>query len=319
MFKAAAYLKWRYKKKNKLVNNRESNIMSLNISNIPTCRRVNQDAFDIQEKNIGASKKDTKSPPSRNKIKNLSSFENNQYKSSPPSKSTGFFRAVVSKFINYLTGTFGKKMGCTNLNYWLSGIFSENNGWETKSTFTNGGTIQIGCRSQQRDDVTYVVSSPSHDLPENNSVQALLSGGRSAAQTLSEIKKIYSKEKVKALIPIAQSNTLGCFGTRGHFVLLEVDMNAGNILSAKIHDSKGILIDMFYNGSKHLTKQLLAEKSLNLEKTFSVTTNNRSEQSLFNGNDCGRYTAYYAATIIEEGNLIKASTTNAKAFFSKYF
>lgn len=305
--------------KNKLVNNGECKAMSLNISNIPTCHPVNQDTFDIPQTNVGTSKKYTKSPPSQNQQKNLSSFANSEYKTSPPSNSTGFFRTMASKFINYLTGTFGKKMGCTNLNYKLSGIFATNNGWETKSTFTNGGTTQIGCRSQQRDGVTYVVSAPSHDLLDNNSIQASLSGGRSAAQTLIEIKNTYAKEKVKALIPIAQSNTLGCFGPRGHFVLLEVDMNGGNILSAKIHDSKGILIDMFYNGAKHLTKQLLAEKSLNLEKNFSVTAHHRSEQSLFNGNDCGRYTAYYAATIVEEDNLLKTSAANAKIFFNKHF
>lgn len=293
--------------------------MSLNISNIPTYYPVNQDGFDIPKTNIGVSKQYTKSPPSQNEQKNLPSFENNGYKTSPSYKSSGFFHTMVSKFINYVTGTFGKKMGCANLNHKLNSIFSKNNGWETKSTFINGGIVQIGCRSQQRDDVTYVVSAPCHDLLENNSMQALLSGGRSAAQTLSEIKNTYPKEKVKALIPIAQSNTLGCFGTRGHFVLLEVDMNVGNILSAKIHDSKGGLIDMFYNGSNHLTKQLLADKPLNLEKHFSVTANHRSEQSLFNGNDCGRYTAYYAATIIKEGNLLKASAANAKTFFSKHF
>lgn len=237
----------------------------------------------------------------------------------PPSPQNHGFCAWVSNFIHYLSGTFGEKLGCTQLNSALNSIFTPKEGWEAKSTFEYGGTIQVGCRSKQVDGITYVVAAPAHDLPTDDSVQAMLSGGRSAVQTLHEIQTTYPRGDVKVFIPIAQSNTLGCFGTRGHFVLLEADWVDGKIESAKIHDSKGGLLDTFYMGAQHLTKQLLREHLLDLPKGFEVTAEHYGDQSLFNGNDCGRYAAYYAATLIKKGDLSGSCSGAAQTFFKKHF
>ncbi|WP_236851504.1 hypothetical protein [Candidatus Sodalis pierantonius] len=237
---------------------------------------------------------------------------------SPCIESKGFCSWMCSLF-NYLTGTFGEKLRCSQLNITLDSIFNQKNGWKTDSTFEYGGTIQTAWRSKQVGGTKYLVTAPAHDLPDENTVQAQLSGGRSTARTLGEIKDIYSNAYLKVLVPIAQSNTLGCFGPRGHFVLLEVTINDGNIQSAQLHDSKAGLIDAFYDGAEHLTKQLRTHDSLSLSKDFFVTTEHRGEQSLFNGNDCGRYTAYYANKITNEGNLLNANIADARYFFKNYF
>lgn len=236
--------------------------------------------------------------------------------SKPPSTKKSDFCSWMRDFFNCLTGIFGEKLSCSKLNSALNDIFNPTNGWQAKAHFEFGGTNQVGYRSKQKDGITYIVSSACHDLTNPNPMQDLLSGGRTAAQTLNEIKKAYPHEQVKVLVPIAQSNKF-CGSTRGHFVLLEVDMHAGKIQSAKIHDSKGPLLDTFYNGARHLTKQLLAEKELGLDKDFAVTSEHLGHQALLNGKDCGRFTAYYADKIIDD-NLSNANAKDARAFFARY-
>lgn len=235
--------------------------------------------------------------------------------SNPPSPEKSGFCAWMRDFFNYLTGTFGEKLAPSKLNSALDDIFSKNNQWQHEAPFENGGVMQTGYRSKQIDNTTYIVSSACHDLTNANETTNQLSGGRSTTQTLHEIKNAYPHQQVKALIPIAQSNKL-VFSTRGHFVLLEVDINAGKIQSAKIHDSKGGLLDTFYCGAKHLTKQLLADENLGLDKNFAVTSEHLGHQAMLNSNDCGRYAAYYAEKIIKDGNLSQANAVNARSFFA---
>lgn len=237
--------------------------------------------------------------------------------SKPPSPEKSGFCSWMRNFFNYLTGTFGEKLTPSKLNSALDDIFSKSNQWQHEAPFYNGGVEQTGYRSKQIDNRTYIVSSACHDLTNASETKSQLSGGRSAAQTLDEIKNAYPHQQVKALIPIAQSNQFG-LSTRGHFVLLEVDMNAGKIQSAKIHDSKGGLLDTFYRGATHLTEQLRADVRLNLAEDFAITTEYHGDQSLFNGNDCGRFTAYYADKIIHN-NLSKANAVDAQAFFAQNF
>jgi len=256
--------------------------------------------------------------PSMNDWSDLSATESSistEYRQ-PPSPQESGFCSWVRNLLNYLTGTFGEKLSCSKLNSALNDIFSPKNGWVHKGHFEYGGTNQVGYRSKQIEGVTYIVSAPCHDLTNTNSMQDLLSGGRTAAKTLSEIKNIYPEDKVKILIPIAQSNKFG-FSTRGHFVLLEVDIQEGNIQSAKIHDSKGGLLDNFYSGAKHLVKQLLADENLGLTKDFAITTEYHRDQNFFNNSDCGRYTVYHAHKIIENGRLSEANARDASSFFEK--
>ncbi|ACQ67316.1 hypothetical protein HDEF_0570 [Candidatus Hamiltonella defensa 5AT (Acyrthosiphon pisum)] len=234
----------------------------------------------------------------------------------PPSPQESGFCSWVRNLLNYLTGTFGEKLSCSKLNSALNDIFSPENGWVHKGHFEYGGTNQVGYRSKQIEGVIYIVSAPCHDLSNPDTQQHVLSGGRNAAQMLSEIKNTYPNDEVKILIPVAQSNKFGFSEKRGHFVLLEVDMQEGKCQSAKIHDSKGGLLDTVYRGAKHLKKQLLADKNLSLTKNFAINTEYHGHQSVFNGNDCGRYSAYYANKIIEKRNLSEA--TDARPFFEKH-
>lgn len=237
----------------------------------------------------------------------------------PPCPENKGFSSWITRFINYFSDTFGDKLTCTQLNDSLNSVFSQKNEWEANLPFEYGGTLQVGCRSKQKGGVTYVVSAPSHDLMDKNSIQAMLSGGRSAATSLGEIQSHYSQGQVKAFVPIAQSNTCGYFGSRGHFVLLEVSINDGKIESAKLHDSKNGFIDTFYDGAAHLTKQLLSHKNLHLDENFSVTVEHHGDQALLNGSDCGRYVTYYASTLIDEGNLSGVNSLSTREFFKKYF
>lgn len=235
----------------------------------------------------------------------------------PPSPEKSGFCSWMRNFFNYLTGTFGEKLTPAKLNFALDDIFSKSNQWQHEAPFYNGGVEQTGYRSKQIDNTTYIVSSACHDLTNASETKSQLSGGRSAAQTLHEIKNAYPHQQVKALIPIAQSNQFG-LSTRGHFVLLEVDMNAGKIQSAKIHDSKGGLLDTFYSGAAHLTEQLHKAEGLDLAENFAITTEYHGDQSLFNGNDCGRFSAYYADKIIHN-DLSQANAVDARAFFEQNF
>ncbi|MFS1539218.1 MAG: hypothetical protein ACL7BU_11735 [Candidatus Phlomobacter fragariae] len=235
----------------------------------------------------------------------------------PPSPEKSDFCSWMRNFFYYLTRTFGEKLTPSKLNFALDDIFSKSKQWKHEAPFYNGGIEQVGYRSKQIDNTTYIVSSASHDLTNASETENQLSGGRSAAQALHEIKKIYPHQQLKILVPIAQSNKFG-FNTRGHFVLLQVDMNAGKIQAAKIHDSKGSLLDTFYNGAAHLTEQLRADEGLSLAKNFAITIKYHGDQSLFNGNDCGRFTAYYADKIIDD-NLSNANVVDARVFFNRNF
>lgn len=237
----------------------------------------------------------------------------------PPAPESNKLCTWISKLFNYLTGTFGEKLSPSRLNSTLDALFTPQDDWAQGPSFEHGGIEQTAWRAKQSAGVTYVVSAPAHDLQDENSSQAQLSGGRSTAQTLEEITAAYTSGSVKALIPIAQSNQLGCFGIRGHFVLLEVNIDEGKIQSAQIHDSKSNFIDAFYDGADYLTQQLRGNVNLGLGEDFAVTSEHRGEQSLLNGKDCGRYAAYYASTIVNQGDLSQAKKTDAKAFFKQHF
>ncbi|WP_291970349.1 hypothetical protein [Candidatus Symbiopectobacterium sp.] len=231
----------------------------------------------------------------------------------------GDFRARIVEIVRVLTDTHGEKLTCSGLNLHLDTLFSEKRGWTTvKGTSAYTPIEQTVYRSTQIGNTTYLVSAPAHDLLDEHSNEAILSGGHSAAVLLEEIKKEFPTGNVKALMPIAQSNPLGCFGSRGHFVLCEVDINEGIISAITLHDSKAGLIDGFYKGDKHLKKQLLNHESLGLDKKFILTTQHHGHQHLFNGNDCGRYTLYYADAIVNNGSLTGASAKDAMAFFSQH-
>ncbi|HGJ5876983.1 MAG TPA: hypothetical protein ACHBX0_12300 [Arsenophonus sp.] len=239
-----------------------------------------------------------------------------EFSNSPTPEKSGFC-SWVRNFFNYLTGTHGEKLSPVKLNFALDDVFCQEKGWKHEHHFENGGVNQVGLRSQQLGGKTYIVSSACHDLTNPTPTKNDLSGGRTVAQTLNEIKNTYPNGEVKTLIPIAQSNEFG-FSTRGHFVLLEVDINTGKIQSVKIHDSKNPLLNYFYDGAQHLTKQLLADENLALDKNFIVTSEHLGHQVMLNGNDCGRYAAYYAYKIINDGDLAGANATEARTFFTKH-
>lgn len=231
----------------------------------------------------------------------------------------GDFCARIAEIFRVLTDTHGEKLTCSQLNLQLDTLFSKEQGWTPlKRTSAYTGIEQTVYRSRQIEDITYLVFAPTHDLLDEHSNTATLSGSHSAATMLEEIKKEFPTGNVKTLLPIAQSNPLGCFGLRGHFVLCEVEINEGIISTITLHDPKAGLIDAFYKGGNHLKRQLFNHDALELDKQFILNSHHHGHQHLFNGNDCGRYTLYYADTIVKTGSLTEASAKDAMAFFSKH-
>ncbi|MCW2475838.1 MULTISPECIES: hypothetical protein [unclassified Symbiopectobacterium] len=229
----------------------------------------------------------------------------------------GDFRARIVEIFRVLTDTHGEKLTCSQLNLQLDALFSKEEGWtHLKGTSTYTTVEQTVYRSRQIEDTTYLITAPAHDLLDDRSNEAIRSGGHSAAALLEEIKKEFTRGNVKTLMPIAQSNPLGCFGLRGHFVLCEVDIHEGKIQTITLHDPKAGLIDGFYKGDKHLNRQFLNHESLGLDKKGILTAQHHGHQHLLNGNDCGRYTLYYVDTIVKTGSLTQASAKEAMAFFT---
>ncbi|MFT8210834.1 MAG: hypothetical protein ACMZI0_10145 [Symbiopectobacterium sp.] len=226
------------------------------------------------------------------------------------------FCSRVVELFNVLTKTYGEKLTCSQLNRELDNVFNQQYDWTAETSFEYGGTRQTGYRSKQLNDITCLVCAPAHDLLDESSNAAQRSGGRSAASVLEEIKNNFPTGQIRTLIPIAQSNPLGCFGPRGHFALCEVDINDGKISTITLHDSKAGLVDAFYHGAEHLKEQFLAKENLGLDKQFILNTQHHGHQHLLNGNDCGRYTIYYANIIAEAGSLTDASVKAAREFFS---
>lgn len=226
------------------------------------------------------------------------------------------FCSKIVEIFNKLTGINGEKLTCSQLNKALDSRFSQQDGWTAEAQFDYGGTTQTGYRSKQLNGITFLITAPAHDLLDEDTMAAQLSGGRAAAFVLNEIKDRYPSGQVKTLIPIAQSNPLGYFGPRDHFVLCEVDINEGIISAVTLHDSKAGLVDAFYHGANHLNAQLLAKESLELNKQFIINPHYHGHQHLLNGNDCGRFAVYYAETITTAGSLENASTEGSTRFFT---
>jgi len=237
--------------------------------------------------------------------------------------SSGFV-AWVGKLIDYLSGVFGERMTAPQLNKALGDIFSTENGWEM---FDCAGQEQASHMSKILGGTTYVVSAVSHDRPDYGSVESITTGAPPVATTLVNIKNQYKKGDVKVLIPIAQANNYGpsgIFGMRGHLVLLEADIENGVLTKATLHDSKGGLLDHIYHGADRLNT-LLHNENIKTSANFSLNVDYRGEQSLFNGKDCGRFTAYYAHKITEQGTLENKGTlentsrAGARDFFTQHF
>lgn len=191
----------------------------------------------------------------------------------------GDFRARIVEIFRVLTDTHGEKLTCLELNLQLDTLFSKEEGWTPLKRESDYVSIERTVyRSRQIKDTTYLISAPAHDLLDERSNEAIRSGGHSAAILLEEIKKEFPTGNVKTLMPIAQSNPLGYFGLRDHFVLCEVDINEGIISAITLHDPKAGLIDGFYKGDKHLKKQLLNHESLGLDKKFILTAQHSTAQ-----------------------------------------
>ncbi|HHX8748378.1 TPA: hypothetical protein ACVPFL_000495 [Morganella morganii] len=227
------------------------------------------------------------------------------------------FCSWLHSFINRLLGIFGEKLSPGQLNRSLDSIFSEDKGWRQNRDANAWGVEQTVFRVKESAGIAYIVCATTHDLPESDSVAAHMAGGRSLLQTFTALADAYQQGPAKALIPVAQSNTYGPFGPRGHFTLLEADIDNGIIQSAVLHDPKGGFVDMFYGGAGRLTAILRKENLIGDD--FSVTVEHRGDQSLLNGNDCGRFAAYYAAKITAEGGLDCADKKGAVAFFAEHF
>ncbi|WP_253384095.1 hypothetical protein [unidentified bacterial endosymbiont] len=220
-------------------------------------------------------------------------------------------------FLNKLIGVFGEKLSPGQLNRCLDRIFSEDKGWTKNGSFTVGGVEQTLFRVKESAGTTYIICAPAHDLAESGSCAAHMAGGRSFLQTYNALTAAFPQGQIKVLIPVAQSNTYAFSGPRGHFTLLEVDMNNRTIQNAVLHDSKGGFVDLFYGGAERIT-EIFRNDGLT-GNDFSVTVEHRGEQGLLNGNDCGRFAAYYAKQIIAEGGLGKANKKSAYAFFATHF
>ncbi|MFM0610033.1 hypothetical protein PQR05_36535 [Paraburkholderia sediminicola] len=157
-------------------------------------------------------------------------------------------------------------------------------------------------RSQLIGDVQYVITSVAHDLPINcNCMQSAQSGGIHAAELLHNLLRDYPGESMRVLLPIAQSNSY-IWGQRAHFILLDVKIELGKLIFAKIHDPKPWTIWSHYDGGAMLAEQIRKYSSqeglgLNLESGFGITTTNYGHQGILNNHDCGRYCAYYAKII----------------------
>ena len=257
---------------------------------------------------------------SSNEATPLTRQEQEQFASIVKDPENRGFYPWLRSFINRLLGVFGEKLSPGQLNRCLDNIFSNENEWQHKGSFEVGGVFQTLFREKQFAGNTYVVCAATHDLQESesDSIAAHMSGGRSLIQTFAALDGAYPEGSVKALIPIAQSNTYGPFGARGHFTLLEVDIDNGMIKNAVLHDSKGGFVDTFYDGAGRLT-EILHKANLVGDDSFSVAVEHRGEQSLLNGNDCGRFAAYYAAKIITDENLTNANKKDAGAFFKEHF
>lgn len=229
------------------------------------------------------------------------------------------FGAWLQSFIHRLLGIFGEKMSPGELTTGLDKIFSEDKGWEHKGSFPIGGTERTAFRVKVCGGETHVVCATAHDLKESGTTAAQLAGGRSVSDTLKELTAAYPTGSLKALIPIAQSNTYGPFGPRGHFTLLEVNITDGAAQKAILHDSKGGFVDWFYGGAERLTEIFRQEGLAQTGPDFSVEVEHRGEQSLLNGKDCGRFASYYADQIAQHGSLQEASREGAEAFFAANF
>ncbi|MCU6224655.1 hypothetical protein [Morganella morganii] len=227
------------------------------------------------------------------------------------------FCSWLHSFINRLLGIFGEKLSPDQLNQSLDSIFSEDKEWQQNRDVNAWGVKQTVLRVKESAGIAYIVCATTHDLPESDSVAAHMAGGRSLLQIFTALADACQQGSAKALIPVAQSNTYGPFGPRGHFTLLEADIDNGIIQSAVLHDPKGGFVDMFYGGAGRLTAILRKENLIGDD--FSVTVEHRGDQSLLNGNDCGRFAAYYAAKITAEGGLDCADKKGAVAFFAEHF
>lgn len=268
------------------------------------------------------------------------------------------FGAWLMRLIDRLIGVFGQKLTPTALNASLTSI-CESNKWSTYGSAATGGEYQTNTKGvaqfhyKQVGDTTYVMMPTAHDLKDSdNDAKKMQAGGKSISDVLNTVQnnldKLPSSANFKILIPVAQANDVGPFGQRGHFVLLEVDatykgkyenkktaVGAGReviyetknkidkdekkieISKATLHDPKGGLLDYAYDGMTHVT-QRLAETGM-LNGHFSSNVEYQGQQSLLNGNDCGRFTAYYAHEIAENGSLTKSSRESAVDFFNTNF
>ncbi|PHV13242.1 hypothetical protein [Chitinimonas sp. BJB300] len=232
---------------------------------------------------------------------------------------TAYLVDMIIRIAQTLTGSYGSKMSSHQMNMALDRIFSQADDWKCSESRNGNGLPDF--RSKSLENTRYVVSSSCHDLPESGSVFQR-GGSLSVPKVLLDICNAYPVGDVRALLPVAQGNDLGCFGPRGHFTLFDVKIENGKIISAELIDSKGGLIDHFYNGKEKLKDLILGSDGLGcnglegkVAKEFSVVTTYLGHQGLLNGNDCGRHVVYAADTIVEKDSLKNASSNEARQFF----
>ena len=144
--------------------------------------------------------------------------------------------------------------------------------------------------------ITHIVANPCHDLPANASARLRnQSAESSVAECLAAICLHHPENTVVVQIPVCQDNPLG-INRRGHFALLNARIENGCLKTAVLVDSKAGLLDLFYDGARHLSDQSreVPEVRIDAPDTFEIRTQYLGDQALINGTDCGRFAVKHA-------------------------
>lgn len=199
----------------------------------------------------------------------------------------------LRKFFDDLLG-YGDRLKPSQLNQALNNIFSATDGWQKMESDVQIPTL---FRSQTFEQTHCIIASVCHDVAHPTDMRQI-AGLFDVPTMLQEICKSYPTENVKALLPIAQSDHyIAQSGpTRGHYVLLEVEIKNGSVTQATLHDPKAGLLDSIYQGASRLSN-ILKNNSL---FEGEVKINYHGDQALLNGKDCGRYVSYYAERMANE-------------------
>lgn len=228
-----------------------------------------------------------------------------------------FVSGLLYRFLDWMRGKFGERMTSSQVGNYLDAAFPDGE-WTRKELVIDNkrqtdssqpddafelAERKIVYRENTDDKGSMIITDPCHDMPANTPrSQSITATDFSVAECLREICTSHSEGKLTVQIPVMQaSRFLG--GIRGHFALLNANIENGRVTDAKLVDSKGGLIDTFYDGAAHLMEQFRETTGLKLDTpdNFAIETQYLGDQSLFNDTDCGRFAVAHAEKFAASG------------------